>query len=207
MCSWTIFLAALAVCLSGCAPSSFGSANGVAGMASAIESLGSTATGFRSTKSAIELNGANRDLAEAQAADLRGQIFDGAAERQRLDHERKVTADLLREMSSSYHDPILEIMARWVEAGGDPDYAFKYALGHVDSDSRTKVLPQQMLSLAPHSPPPLSSQPELPPVMKRKSVNAGVQTGVGVQPGMGVQPGVASPPDSVTAPATPQDGD
>jgi hypothetical protein len=61
-------------------------------------------------------------------------------------------------MSDSYHEPVFLTLADWVEAGGDPDFAFKYALAHIDDEARTKMLPQQTLSLpAPAQPAPQSA--------------------------------------------------
>jgi hypothetical protein len=68
-----------------------------------------------------------------------------------------VTAKLLRGMSTEYHEPIFELLVEWVEAGGDPDFAFKYALTRVEQQRAEKELPQQTLSLSP--------RPELAPVL------------------------------------------
>jgi len=156
------FISLAAMLLSGCAPSSFGTAAGLQGIASAVESIGSAATGFKSNQSAVELNGANRDLAEAQAASMRGQNEETALDRERLNRERVVTAKLLREMSGTYHDPILVTLAEWVSAGGDPDFAFKYALSHVETDTRVKVLPQQAMTLDPPAQTALAQHPLAP---------------------------------------------
>ncbi len=120
---------------------------GLSNVASAIEAVGSTATGFRAVQSASELNNANKQLVYAQTAIAEGQVDNAEAERQRLAQERVVTTRLLREMSKDYNDHIYLALAEWVEAGGDPDFAFKYALSRVDSSGGVKVLPQQTFSV------------------------------------------------------------
>ncbi|HKV53667.1 MAG TPA: hypothetical protein VJN94_03400 [Candidatus Binataceae bacterium] len=144
--------------LSGCAPAAVsGSAAGLEGVASMIESVGSTATGFKQSKSTLELNGANKGLVEAQTAMMQTQVDQTRNDHERADHERVVTGKLLREMSGEYHEPIFETLASWVEAGGDPDFAFKYALTRVDEERASKEVPQQTLSL--------KQQPSLAPVL------------------------------------------
>ena len=138
-------------------------------MASIIESVGSTATGFKATQSAVELNGANKVLLEAQTAQMRENVGQAIDDHNRTGHERVVTAKLLREMSGTYHDGVLEIMAEWVEAGGDPDFAFKYALTRVDDAERVKVIPQQTLSLKQQR---QLTQPALHPPQKNEADSA-----------------------------------
>ncbi|HZP45681.1 MAG TPA: hypothetical protein VFB15_08530 [Candidatus Binataceae bacterium] len=140
-------LAALALAAGGCA-AGFGNPTGLSSVASALGEVGATATGFKSTESTVKLNDANKDLLEAQAAVTQAQLNDAQAEHQRIAHERVVTAKLLRNMSDAYHEPVFLTLAEWVEAGGDPDFAFKYALNHIESDARTKVIPQQQPAVA-----------------------------------------------------------
>lgn len=44
-------------------------------------------------------------------------------------------------MSLTYRDPLLEILSEWVAGGGDPDFAFTYALIQVNPVSQVKVVP------------------------------------------------------------------
>jgi len=130
----------------GCSTGTLSGSAGLSNVTSAIEAVGSTATGFRAVQSASELNNANKQLVYAQTAIAESQVDSAEAERQRLTQERVVTTRLLREMSKDYNDHIYLALAEWVEAGGDPDFAFKYALSRVDSSGGVKVLPQQSLS-------------------------------------------------------------
>jgi hypothetical protein len=109
--------------------------------------MGSTATGFKTTQSTVDLNGADKGLVQAQTAMTESQVEQSRDDRQRLAQERIVTARLLRGMSTDYHERVFLTLAEWVEAGGDPDFAFKYALAHVD-EGQTRVLPQQALVLS-----------------------------------------------------------
>lgn len=195
-----VALAALAFVTSGCA-AGFASPTGLTSVATALEEVGSAATGFKSTESAAQLNDANKELVEAQAAMTQTQVNENQAEHKRLAEERVVTAKLLKSMSNSYHDPVLLTLAEWVEAGGDPDFAFKYALSHIGDDERTKVIPQQALLLSPvHSAPPLG--------MKRSAnqsaaVTAPILTSLSHSSTMASAPNaqtVVSPP-TVSAPA------
>jgi hypothetical protein len=134
------------VLMTGCAAAALGTPAGLSSVASAIEAVGATATGFKTTMSTAELNGADKGLVEAQTTMTRVQVEQSRSDRERLGQERVVTARLLRGMSGEYQEPVFLTLAEWVEAGGDPDFAFKYALAHI-SDGQTKVLPQQTLLL------------------------------------------------------------
>jgi hypothetical protein len=132
--------------MTGCAAAALGTPAGLSSVASAIEAVGATATGFKTTMSTAELNGADKGLVEAQTTMTQVQVEQSRSDRERLGQERVVTARLLRGMSGEYQEPVFLTLAAWVEAGGDPDFAFKYALAHI-SDGQTKVLPQQTLLL------------------------------------------------------------
>lgn len=132
--------------LVGCGPAGIATPTGLSSVAAALEAVGSTATGFKTTLSTAELNGADKGLVEAQTAMTQTQLEQSHDDRQRLAQERVVTARLLRGMSTDYHEPVFLTLAAWVEAGGDPDFAFKYALAHI-SEGQTKELPQQAKDL------------------------------------------------------------
>jgi hypothetical protein len=140
---WHIAVFMFLLHLAGCAPAVAPVA--VDTVASALSSLGATAISFKGNESAIALNSANKDLIETQAAMTRTQIATATENNQRLARERVVTAKLLREMSGAYGDWVFRILAEWVDAGGDPDFAFKYALTRIDQNgsAATKVIPQQ----------------------------------------------------------------
>jgi len=153
-CYAPVLLCAMIV-TSGCAAAALTNPAGISSVASAIEAVSSTATGFKATKSAAELNGANKGLVEAQTAMTEVQVTQTQTDRARVAQERVVTARLLRDMSNDYQERVFMVLAEWVDAGGDPDFAFKYALARIDDDSHTKVLPQQAF---PALGPPIATQ-------------------------------------------------
>jgi hypothetical protein len=138
--------------LSGCSPAAVqGPVAGLQGVASMLASVGSTAAGFKQAQSTVELNGANQRLIDAQAAMTQTQVEETRDDHARLVNERMVTARLLRAMSTEYHEPLFETLAEWVEAGGDPDFAFKYALTRADEEQTVQEPPHQTLSLVPRA--------------------------------------------------------
>jgi hypothetical protein len=143
-----LYIIALSIAAAGCAAGTVAGSAGLSNVASAIEAVGATAAGFKSAQSAVELNGAHKELVQAQTAMTQAQVTGTQAERDRLAHERIVTAGLLRDMSRDYSEPVFLTLASWVESGGDPDFAFKYALGRIDNGNGVKVLPQQTLTIA-----------------------------------------------------------
>jgi hypothetical protein len=143
--------------LSGCSPAAVqGPVAGLQGVASMLASVGSTAAGFKQAQSTVELNGANQRLIDAQAAMTQTQVEETRDDHARLVNERMVTARLLRAMSTEYHEPLFETLAEWVEAGGDPDFAFKYALTRADEEQTVQEPPHQTLSLVPRAELPLA---------------------------------------------------
>lgn len=156
---WVILPSALA----GCSHAAIqGPVAGLQGVASMLADVSSTAAGLKQTQSTVELNGANQRLIEAQAAMTQTQVEQTRDDHARLINERKVTARLLRVMSIEYHEPLFETLAVWVEAGGDPDFAFKYALSRANEEQTTQEQPSQTLSLAQH--------PQLSPAMPSDSL-------------------------------------
>ena len=155
---WILWVVLSAVLSGGCSPATVeGPVAGMQGVASLLASVGSTAAGFKKAQSAIALNGANQRLIDAQAAMTRAQVEQTRDNHSRLNNERKVTARLLRVMSTEYHEPLFETLAEWVEAGGDPDFAFKYALSRADEEQTVQAQSHQTLSLTP--------RPELSPAV------------------------------------------
>jgi hypothetical protein len=142
-----LLIMALSVVATGCTAGSLAGSAGFSNVASAIEAVGTTATGFKSAQSTVELNGANKQLVEAQAAMTEAQVNGAQADREPLGHERTVTARLLRDMSGEYNERVFLTLAEWVEAGGDPDFAFKYALAKIDNGSGVRELPQRTLMI------------------------------------------------------------
>jgi hypothetical protein len=127
--------------LSGCAPAALLPAQAAAGL---VQSMDSTASTFLTGESSARLNGANVELARAQTRLTLGRVTATSLDARRVSRERTVTARLLRQMSHTYHNPLLETLAEWVEGGGDPDFAFKYALVQVNPTvSQVKVIPPQ----------------------------------------------------------------
>jgi hypothetical protein len=120
-----IGLLVLAFVMSGCAALA---APGIEGAASLAGMAGNSATGYMSTHSSIELNAANVELVRAQAQMQKVQADDLRSKREELENERAATVGILREMAIAREDPTLADVALWVQAGGDPDYAMRYAL-------------------------------------------------------------------------------
>ena len=151
----------LPVVVAGCSPSAVqGPVAGLSDVASMLASVSSSVSSHRQGQSTIALNGANQHLVEAQAAMTRSEVEQTRNDQARLGKERLVTARLLRVMSTEYRDPLFELLAEWVEAGGDPDFAFKYALSRADQET-THEQPAQTLSLA--------QRPELSPAVSSDS--------------------------------------
>ncbi|MBV8055314.1 MAG: hypothetical protein JO071_08760 [Deltaproteobacteria bacterium] len=157
--STSLLCVLLIATLTGCSAHTVdGPVAGLQGVASMLAAVGSTATGLKQMQSTVDLNGANQRLIEAQAAMTQTQVEQTRDDHTRLINERKVTARLLRIMSTEYHEPLFETLAEWVEAGGDPDFAFKYALNRTDEERTAQELPHQMLLLKP--------RPELEPMAR-----------------------------------------
>lgn len=132
--------------LSGCAPAALAPEQAAAGL---VQSVGSTADNLFNAKSLRRLNTANAQLTEAQANLTADKAMESAIEAQRVTEERIVTVHLLKRMSRMYSDPLLEILAQWVAGGGDPNFAFKYALMQVRTAPPVRVIPSHA---AIHSP-------------------------------------------------------
>jgi hypothetical protein len=115
-----------ATALGGCSPA------GQATMAE-VGNLAGTVPGFATIGSSGKVNDANAELARANARLAENQSLDLERNRDRVDKERPVVAKILFETAGREHDQVLADLARWVEAGGDPDYAFKYMLTHTDN--------------------------------------------------------------------------
>ena len=98
------------------------------GASSVAGTAGSTATGYFSSQSQIDLNNASIDLIKAQARLMKAQTEDLRAKRRQIDSERAATVGILRDTAQARGDPTLANLAIWVAAGGDPAYAFKYML-------------------------------------------------------------------------------
>lgn len=118
-------------CLAGCAAAA---APGVEEMTTMAGTAFPAATGILATRSSMELNAANIDYIRAQAALLRDQSEELKLNRMRLQTERAATVGILRFMAGQRRDPIIADLALWVEAGGDPDFAMKYALANPASE-------------------------------------------------------------------------
>ncbi len=122
-----LFLLALSMC--GCAAGLVASP-AAEGMSSLAGTAGTTATGYLSTRSTVELNDANLQLVKLQAAALKAQARDDERKRRLEMTERAVTVGILRDWASARHDATLYDLAMWVEAGGDSQFAMKYLLDH-----------------------------------------------------------------------------
>ena len=142
--------------VSGCAPVSLVPAEGAAAI---VQPVGGTAGNFWTDESTKRVDGANAELAAAQVRLTLTNLTETQLNAERTARERSVTARLLRRMAQTYRDPLLETTAEWVDGGGDPDFAFKYALIEVGKiKARVKVIPaQSIVSPEPDSTPKFKS--------------------------------------------------
>jgi hypothetical protein len=109
---------------------------GLCGCAAALPEMsglaqpGDVVTGLMALRSTKELNHANGQLAKAQAQLTMQQAIDLKIKRDKLKEERPTTVGILEDMAQAENQPILDDLALWVAAGGDPNYALNYALTH-----------------------------------------------------------------------------
>ncbi len=146
-------VAAVVAALTGCSPA------GQAAMAE-VGNLAGTASGFATMNSSSKVNDANAELARANARLVENQAFDLEKNRDRVTRERPVVARMLYQMAGRENDPVLTDLARWVEAGGDPDYAFKYMLARYEEK---KDAGKEQRSAKPSFDHSQSAAPVLPP--------------------------------------------
>jgi hypothetical protein len=150
----------LAVWVAGCSAAGQAAIESVGTLAS---SFGSAATGYQTAQSTKKLNEANVQVALANAAFTRQQASDLNTRQHQVEHERPVVVRILNSAADSERDPMLQSVALWVAAGGDPDYAFKYWLSH-----------EEALSAGPNSHPTLelpNQQPALQPKLAEAQPN------------------------------------
>jgi hypothetical protein len=119
----------LALCMWGCA-AALVSSPAAEDLSSLAGTVGTTATGYFSTWSSVDLNKANLQLVKLQAAALRTQAREIERKRRLELKERAVTVGILRDWACARHDPTLYDLALWVEAGGDSQFAMKYLLSY-----------------------------------------------------------------------------
>ncbi len=120
---------------------------------------GNVLNGYMTARSTIELNHANVQLSRAQALLTTQQAIDIEVKREELKKERATTVGILRDMAAAGRQPLFDDLAQWVAAGGDPDYAMKYALTHQGSPAprpnRSSPAPEFR---------PTASRPDVSPV-------------------------------------------
>ena len=120
----------LAVWVAGCSAAGQAAVESVGTLAS---SFGSAATGYQTAQSTKKLNEANVQVALANAALTHQQASDLNLKQKQVEQERPVVVRILNKAAESEHDPMLQSVALWVAAGGDPDYAFKFWLSHEEA--------------------------------------------------------------------------
>jgi len=148
----SVAVVCLATWVAGCSAAGQAAVESVGTLAN---SIGSAATGYQTAQSTKKLNEANVEVALANAALTREQASDLSTRQNQVERERPVVVRILNSSADSEHDPMLNNVALWVAAGGDPDYAFKYWLSH-----------EEALSAEPNSHPTLevpNQQPALQP--------------------------------------------
>jgi hypothetical protein len=142
----------LAVWVAGCSAAGEAAVQSVGTLAS---SFGSAATGYQTAQSTKKLNEANVQVALANAALTRQQARDLSLKQKQMEQERPVVVRILNNAAESEHDPMLQSVALWVAAGGDPDYGFKFWLSHEEAlatpptSHPTLELPNQQPALQP----------------------------------------------------------
>jgi hypothetical protein len=142
----------LAVWVAGCSAAGEAAVESVGSLAS---SVGSAATGYQAAQSTKKLNEANVQVALANAALTRQQASDLSLKQKQVAQERPVVVRILNKAAESEHDPMLQSVALWVAAGGDPDYGFKFWLSHEEAlatpptSHPTLELPNQQPALQP----------------------------------------------------------
>jgi hypothetical protein len=117
-------------CVSGCFAAPLVSSPAAEGVSSLANTAESTTTGFETIRSTVDLNAANLRLLELQAAAVETQARALEKKRQQEMSERAATVGILRDAANARHDPTLDDLAIWVDAGGDPNIAIKYMLDH-----------------------------------------------------------------------------
>jgi hypothetical protein len=142
----------LAVWVAGCSAAGQAAFQSVGSLAS---SVGSAATGYQTAQSTKKLNEANVQVALANATLTRQQASELNLKQNQVEHERPVVVRILNKAAETEHDPMLQSVALWVAAGGDPDYAFKFWLSHEEALATastphpTLELPNQQPALQP----------------------------------------------------------
>ena len=148
----SVLVLSLAVWVAGCSAAGEAAVQSVGTLAS---SFGSAASGYQTAQSTKKLNEANVQVALANAALTRQQASDLSLKQKQMEQERPVVVRILNKAAESEHDPMLQSVALWVAAGGDPDYGFKFWLSHEEALSMpptshpTLELPNQQPALQP----------------------------------------------------------
>jgi hypothetical protein len=137
--------------LCGCSAAGDTTLQGANGLADTIESGFS---GYESAGAQRRMDAAQIRLTLANAALVRNQIQDLRIKRHEVNSQRSVVVKILRKDAIEEDDPFLTDIARWVSAGGDPDYPFRYLMEREETR-----LPQ---ARCPTSVAPPSSQEPLP---------------------------------------------
>lgn len=144
-------LICLAITLSGCTAAGTAAMEGASGLAGTI---GTGVSGFETAGTQKRVSEAQVQLTLANAELLRNQAADLAYKRIQIERQRSAVAYIFRREATSEHDPFLDDVALWVDAGGDPDYAFHYLMTREQSHSRqehsTLVVPSNPQHTAPH---------------------------------------------------------
>jgi hypothetical protein len=150
----SVLVLCLAVWVAGCSAAGQAAVESVGSLAS---SVGSAATGYQTAQSTKKLNEANVQVALANATLTRQQASDLSLKEKQVEQERPVVVRILNKAAETEHDPMLQSVALWVAAGGDPDYAFKFWLSHEEALA-TAPTPHPTLELPNHQP---ALQPKL----------------------------------------------
>lgn len=128
----TLLWPTIALYLNGCALLAVPAVEQVGSLANMA---GTGATGMVSTQSTVEVNKSWIESNDQQARYTQAQFQ--ALERQHGQDltRRSTTVGILRNLATLQHDPRIADLARWVQNGGDPQFALDYAFTRGQEDS------------------------------------------------------------------------
>lgn len=126
------FVVGIAPFISGCA---LLAAPAVENAGSLFGSTASGASGVLGAQSTAEVNKSTEQINAVQLTYIRQQISALSRQQKQEAMRRDAAVGILTSMAALDHDPQLTNLARWVEAGGDPQFALGYALARDKEDT------------------------------------------------------------------------
>ena len=128
----TLLLPTISLCLGGCALLAVPAVEQVGSLANIA---GTGATGMVGTQSTVAVNKSWIQSNDEQARYTQAELQ--ALERQHGQDltRQSTTVGILRNLATIQHDPRIADLARWVQNGGDPQFALNYAFTREQEDS------------------------------------------------------------------------